>query len=105
MSTKLEFAKNRRNLWNPFVDFLGLGGLSIIVVIVASMVFPATQDWFEPFRRSIQTESGELAVREGARHFNEITFCLCLTILLNHPHFMASYRLLYRARAQIRTYR
>ncbi len=101
MASRSNGTTNRRSLWHPAVDFFGLGGLSIMIIIGALFLFPATDSWFAPFSRSLAVEEG----RPVLQRFDALSICLLLTILINHPHFMASYRLLYRSREQIRTYR
>ncbi|MBA63921.1 MAG: hypothetical protein CMJ76_16320 [Planctomycetaceae bacterium] len=101
MAIKSKVSTTQRHLWNPIVDFLGLGGLSVFVIIGAVLVFPPTSEWFEPFSNSITTQQGTSVLRP----VNMLTAFMLLTIIINHPHFMASYRLLYRSRKQIQTYR
>lgn len=101
MSSRSNAATNRRSLWHPIVDFLGLGGLSVIIVVGALFLFPATDSWFDQFSRSLAIEER----RPVLQRFDALSICLLLTILINHPHFIASYRLLYRSREQTRTYR
>ena len=92
-----------RVIWNPFVDFLGLGGLSVIVVILALVFLPASHQWWQQFSRSFAIENNLQGPRGG--NFDSLTLFWLLTIIINHPHFMASYRLLYRSREQIQTYK
>lgn len=68
---------------SPTVDFLCCGGLSIVAVI-GIFVYAFISPESELFRRGV-------SIRE----------MLILGTLINAPHFMASYRLLYSDRAQI----
>ena len=101
MASKTERSITQRHLWNPIVDFLGLGGLSVFLIVGALVAFPPTHEWFEPFSNSITSQQGTAV----SRPVNMLSAFMFFTIVINHPHFMASYRLLYRSREQIRTYR
>ena len=101
MASKTERSITQRHLWNPIVDFLGLGGLSVFLIVGALIAFPPTHEWFEPFSNSITSQQGTAV----SRPVNMLSAFMFFTIVINHPHFMASYRLLYRSREQIRTYR
>ena len=101
MASKTEVPKKQRHLWNPMVDFLGLGGLSVFLIIGALIAFPPTHEWFAPFSNSITSQQGTSV----ARPVNMLSAFMFFTIIINHPHFMASYRLLYRSADQIRKYR
>src|SRR4051812_13907930 len=67
----------RQSIINPVVDFLSTGGLSLIV--------------FVPLLLSGRTDL--VLVGAGAQAW--------LAALINMPHFMASYRLVYRSRETI----
>lgn len=95
-------AAGKRTIWNPVIDFLGLGGLSVIVAVFAMLMVPASHEWLIPYSRALAAESGR--VLSKGEHLDSLTVFWLLTIALNHPHFMASYRLLYRSREQVRTY-
>ena len=101
MASKTERSITQRHLWNPIVDFLGLGGLSVFLIVGALVAFPPTHEWFEPFSNSITSQQGTAV----SRPVNMLSAFMFFTIVINHPHFMASYRLLYRSREQILTYR
>src|SRR3954469_455398 len=66
---------------NPLVDFLCVGGLSLIVLV--------------PLLLSGQTEIG----------FVSVAALVWIQTLINTAHFMASYRIVYRDRAMIMKHR
>ena len=67
----------------PIVDFLCCGGLSIVVVL-ALFAYSFINPQSRLYTMGIE--------------FRDI---LILAVLINFPHFMASYRLLYESREQI----
>lgn len=102
--TEVTRNKNQyKAIWSPVIDCLGLGGLSVIVAVGALVFLPPSHQWWEQFSRALAVESG-LQGPPGGR-FDSLTLFWLLTIIINHPHFMASYRLLYRSREQIQTYK
>lgn len=66
-------SSRRRNLFNPWLDFLGLGGASIIVLILFFAFYPK-----DDLARGILAAS-----------------MLFLAHFVNHPHFAHSYQLFY----------
>lgn len=68
---------------SPVVDFLCCGGISIIAVVCLF-----AYSWIDPYH-PLFTKGVEL------------TDIIVLSFLINFPHFMASYRLLYRTREQV----
>lgn len=82
-SPKPMTAKPRQAIISPVADFLCCGGLSILAVLGL-------------FAYS--------AVDPGNRIFSsgvDLRDIIVLSVLINFPHFMASYRLLYRSKTQI----
>ena len=63
----------RRNLFNPWLDFLGLGGASLIVLALFFLLYPED---------------------DSARAVLAVTM-LFLAHFVNHPHFAHSYQLFY----------
>lgn len=74
-------AKPRGSIISPFVDFLAVGGLSLLVMI--------------PLLLSGRTDL--VLIGAGAQAF--------LATAINMPHFMASYRLVYGSRKMIMTHK
>ena len=97
-----QFTSSRRQrapaIWHPLVDFLLVGGASVIGGGIMIVWFAYNPDWLAGFNRFADTGS-------QPRDLNNVYLFWLLTLLINHPHFMASYRLLYRSKKQIRTYR
>lgn len=65
-------ARNEGYLWGPWIDFLGLGGLSLITLCLVALFLP-------------DTTRPEVAVMAGL-----------LAHVVNHPHFAHSYQIFYR---------
>ena len=97
-----QFTSSRRQqapaIWHPLVDFLLVGGASVIGGGIMIVWFAYNPDWLAGFNRF--TGAGS-----ESRDLSNVYLFWLLTLLINHPHFMASYRLLYRSKKQIRTYR
>ncbi|MEC7566743.1 MAG: hypothetical protein VX738_13760 [Planctomycetota bacterium] len=100
MVEQLASSQSKRSpaIWHPIVDFLLVGGASVIGGITMMVWFFFHPEWIEGFNRF--AESGP-----QPRDLNDVYLFWLLTLLINNPHFMASYRLLYRSQKQIRTYR
>jgi len=66
--------KSSKFLFGPVIDFLGLGGLSLIAIV---LLFP-------------------IANFETSPLFNFIFFSVILSAFINYPHFAHSYQIFYR---------
>ncbi len=104
------------SIHNPLVDCLCVGGLSILVItgfLVYLWVNPEMVSQFKPDESASaeveqQPESssqGSTLLLSDQSGINNLLLMFWLTVLLNNPHFMASYRLLYRSREQVSQYR
>ena len=104
------------SIHNPLVDSLCVGGLSILVItgfLVYLWLNPEMISQFRPEESSpAQVEEQPESPSEGSTlllsdqsGINNLLLMFWLTVLLNNPHFMASYRLLYRSREQVSQYR
>jgi len=104
------------SIHSPFIDGLCVGGLSILV-ITGFLIFvawnPEVVSRLKPGQRGIsatEPASEEVAetkslVQADDSGIDNLLLMLWLTVLLNNPHFMSSYRLLYRSREQVMRYR
>ena len=72
-ATVTDKATDERHLFGPVIDFMGLGGLSVLVLIALCLV--GNPEAFQP----------KLAV-----------FFLVVADIVNHPHFAHSYQIFYR---------
>jgi hypothetical protein len=99
MSEQVKGSQSRRSpaIWHPVVDFLCVGGASIIGGIAMIFWFSAHPEWVLEFDRHSGAES--------VRRLDDVYLFWVLTLLINYPHFMASYRILYRSKKQVQTYR
>lgn len=87
MKSKQDKPSGRANaIATPLIDFLCCGGASIVAVVGLF-----AYAWVEPESRLF---------RQGI----ELRDIIVLTLLINFPHFMASYRLLYQPKEQISKY-
>ena len=118
------------SIHNPLVDSLCVGGLSILVIagfLVYLWLNPEMISQLKPDEPgSVQVEQQQDSVRKGIvklgdrvaslnqdtnlaladqSGINSLLLMFWLTVLLNNPHFMSSYRLLYRSREQVLRYR
>ena len=104
------------SIHNPLVDSLCVGGLSILVItgfLVYLWLNPEMVSQFKPAEPDpVQVEqqqetSGQASnlLLSDQSGINNLLLMFWLTVLLNNPHFMASYRLLYRSREQVSRYR
>jgi hypothetical protein len=84
-------------IWHPVVDFLLVGGASIIGGIALIVWFTNYQEWVLTFDR--------FGGNERTRDISQFWFFWILALVINYPHVMASYRLLYRSKAQISKFR
>jgi hypothetical protein len=94
-SARLHHAKPA--IWHPVIDFLLVGGASIIGGIVMIVWFTNNEEWLAQFNRY-----------DDDRQFIDLSqFWLfwMLTAVISYPHIMASYRILYRSKAQIKKFR
>ena len=104
------------SIHNPVIDGLCVGGLSILVItgflifvawnpeVVSSLKpsqpeIPAAEAW-----SAEGTQPQDLVLADDSG-IDNLLLMLWLTVLLNNPHFMSSYRLLYRSREQVMRYR
>lgn len=96
MAEQLRSSQSKRPpaIWHPLLDFLCVGGASIIAGIVMMCWFSDNPDWIGEFERF-----------SGTRNLDDVHLFWMLTLLINYPHFMASYRLLYRSKKLIQTHR
>ena len=104
------------SIHTPLVDSLCVGGLSILVITgflvylwlnpeMISQLKPAEPDPVQVEQQqetAAQTSNLLLSDQSG---INNLLLMFWLTVLFNNPHFMASYRLLYRSREQVSQYR
>ena len=104
------------SIHNPLVDSLCVGGLSILVITgflvylwlnpeMVSQLKPTEPDTVQVKNQqggSAEASDRLLSDRSG---IDNLLLMFWLTVLLNNPHFMASYRLLYRSREQVLQYR
>lgn len=78
--------KELSSIVSPWVDFICVGGLSIVVMLFLLAYIMPSYSW----------EKSEASVSLGS--------VILLQALINWPHFMASYRLLYSPKENIRRY-
>jgi hypothetical protein len=78
-------------LFNPLVDGILVGGLSLLVIIGLLLVGELWPSVFDVFRS-----------RPG--FLDELTWVFVLTTLINGSHFMGSYWMLYSTRGQVKRY-
>lgn len=102
---------------HPLIDWACCGGLSIIVIIGVFVVLIAKPDLVDAFSYehaleeavSVTEQEGDGANASGSlvpsEAFSSLAILLVLSTLINHPHFMMSYRLLYNSKEQISEYR
>ncbi|MBT4011820.1 MAG: hypothetical protein HN617_13935 [Planctomycetaceae bacterium] len=84
-------------IWHPVIDFLLVGGASIIGGFILIACFSDNQEWVEQFNRD--SESGSY------HDISKFWLFSLLALVINLPHQMASYRLLYRSKVQIAKFR
>jgi hypothetical protein len=84
-------------IWHPVVDFMLVGGASIIGGIALIVWFTNNQEWVSTFDR--------FADNVRTRDISQFWLFWILALVINYPHVMASYRLLYRSKAQISKFR
>ena len=104
------------SIHSPLIDGLCVGGLSILV-ITGFLIFVALNPEVVSSLKPNQPEMpvAEAPAAEGTQPqdlvladdsgIDNLLLMLWLTVLLNNPHFMSSYRLLYRSREQVMRYR
>ena len=102
---------------HPVVDWLFCGGLSIVVIIGIFVVFSSHPEMVSAFSYEKALQQAVEVVEQGAdpvgqaaslvpsEAFSSLSILLVLSTLINHPHFMMSYKLLYNSREQIQEYR
>jgi hypothetical protein len=104
------------SIHNPLVDSLCVGGLSILVITgflvylwlnpeVISQLKPSEPDPVQVEQQQDSVRQNNSLVLSDQSGINNLLLMFWLTVLLNNPHFMASYRLLYRSREQVLQYR
>lgn len=93
-----------------------MGGLSIVVItgfLIFGFLNPEVVSSLKPSQPEMSaaepsseeaTQSQELVLADDSG-IDNLLLMLWLTVLLNNPHFMSSYRLLYRSREQVMRYR
>ena len=87
----------KRAIWHPVIDFLLVGGASAVGGIALIIWFTYNPDWVTQFDRYA-----------GGRQFFDISqhwLFWILALLINFPHVLASYRILYRSKAQVNKFR
>ncbi|MCS5629533.1 MAG: hypothetical protein NZ744_01800 [Pirellulaceae bacterium] len=84
-------------IWHPVIDFLLVGGASFVGGIVLIIWFTYNQDWAAQFNR--YAADGQFI--DISQHWLFWT----LTVVISYPHLMASYRILYRSKAQVNKFR
>ncbi len=84
-------------IWHPVIDFLLVGGASIVGGIVLIIWFTYNQDWAAQFDRYADDHQ----FIDISQHWLFWT----LTVVISYPHLMASYRILYRTKAQVNKFR
>jgi len=102
---------------HPVVDWLFCGGLSILVILVLFVLFGTQPEVTNAFSYEKALQQAVEQVEQGSdaagfaasllptEAFSSLAILLVLSTLINHPHFMMSYRLLYNSREQIQEYR
>jgi hypothetical protein len=104
------------SIHNPLVDSLCVGGLSILVITaflvylwlnpeVISQLKPSEPDPVQVEQQQDSVRQNNSLVLSDQSGINNLLLMFWLTVLLNNPHFMASYRLLYRSREQVLQHR
>ena len=94
-SAKVHHAKPA--IWHPVVDFLLVGGASIIGGMVMICWFTNNPEWVAQFDR--YDAEGQFI------DLSQYWLFWMLTAVISYPHLIASYRILYRSRAQINKFR
>jgi len=84
-------------IWHPLIDFLLVGGASIIAGITLIVWFTNNQEWVAQFDRYADNRS--------FRDISQFWLFWLLALFINFPHLLASYRILYRSKAQITKFR
>jgi len=84
-------------IWHPVIDFLLVGGASIIGGIALIVWFTNNQEWVKQFDR--------YADNAHFRDIGQFWLFWILALVINFPHLMASYRILYRSKSQIVKFR
>jgi hypothetical protein len=84
-------------IWHPVIDFLLVGGASIIGGIALIVWFTNNQEWVKQFDR--YTDNAHF------RDIGQFWLFWILGLVINFPHLMASYRILYRSKSQIVKFR
>ena len=80
--------KHARAMISPFVDALCCGGLSIVCVVAYII-----------YRQYVPLDP------ENPHAMKDLMVVVALQVLINNPHFMASYRILYGSRQKISAHR
>lgn len=88
---------NKPAIWHPVIDFLLVGGGSVLGGIALIIWFTANQDWVNQFDRF--SDEGEF------KDMGQFWLFWILTLLVTFPHILASYRILYRSKANVKKYR
>ena len=104
------------SIHSPVIDGLCVGGLSILVItgfLIFVFLNPGVVSSLKPNQPEVPaaeassaeaTQPQDLVLADGSG-IDNLLLMLWLTVLLNNPHFMSSYRLLYRSREQVMRYR
>ncbi|MBT4694965.1 MAG: hypothetical protein HOB73_16635 [Planctomycetaceae bacterium] len=95
VSANVNYAKPA--IWHPVVDFLLVGGASIIGGIALIVCFTNNPEWAEQFDR--YADNGSF------KDLRQFWLFWILTLVISFPHLLASYRIQYRSKAQINKYR
>jgi len=104
------------SIHNPLVDSLCVGGLSILVITgflvylwlnpeAISQLKPSESDPVQVEQQQDSASQNSNLLLSDQSGINNLLLMFWLTVLLNNPHFMSSYRLLYRSREQVLRYR
>jgi hypothetical protein len=85
-------------IWHPLIDFLLVGGASIIGGFVLIVWFSNNQELAQQF--DFYAENGP-----DKKDFSQLPLFWIFALLISYPHTMASYRILYRSKAHIAKFR
>jgi len=95
VSASVKYAKPA--IWHPVVDFLLVGGASIIGGIVLIVWFTNNPEWVSGFVWGPR--------KDNVENINRFWLFWYLALVISYPHLLASYRILYRSKAQIAKFR
>ena len=95
-------------LVTPLADGILVGGLSIaviVVVLLVGLVMPTAYDSFSTLDPSGSvTAEGDAPSMSGMMRLDHLALIIILQTMINGPHFMGSYWMLYTTRGQLKRY-